>query len=185
VIQFREVLPADAEMLLGWRTKPRVANQMATQVSLNLEDQRKWLLGCYDRPDYYHWVIQTHGSPVGLINLSGFNPSAKETSWGFYIGEESALGFGAFVPPYFYNFIFQQLGLQRVRAEVFQGNDAVIKLHSLHGYHRHPEGDRTTEKDGAPQRLLAMVLESQDWNTGRFTHMRADFPTNLWRAGPK
>ena len=185
MIRFREVLPSDAEMLLGWRTLPRVASQMATTVSFNLEDQRQWLLACYDRPDYYHWVIQSQDRPVGLINLTNFSPATGETAWGFYIGDDTALGLGAFVPPYFYNFIFQQLGLQRVRAEVLQGNDAVIKLHSLHGYQRHPEGDRTVEKDGAPQRLLAMVLESQDWNQGRFTHMRADFPTNLWRAGPK
>jgi UDP-4-amino-4,6-dideoxy-N-acetyl-beta-L-altrosamine N-acetyltransferase len=185
MIRFREVLPSDAEMLLGWRTLPRVASQMATTVSLNLEDQRQWLLACYDRPDYYHWVIQFQDKPVGLINLTNFSRAAGETAWGFYIGDDAALGLGAFVPPYFYNFVFSQFGLHRIHAEVLEGNAAVIQLHTLHGYERQPAHDRLIQKDGVSQSLVAMVLDSHRWSQGRFTHMKADFPMTLWRAKPK
>ena len=110
MIRFREVLPSDAEMLLGWRTMPRVASQMARTVSLNLEDQRQWLLACYDRPDCYHWVIQFQDKPVGLINLTNFSPATGGTAWGFYIVDDAALGLGAFVPPIFTTLFFLSSG---------------------------------------------------------------------------
>ena len=184
MISFREVQPQDAEMILQWRTNPRVAAQMNTEVKADLEPHRKWLMGCYERPNYYHWLIESQRTAVGLISLSGLNTAVGYTSWGFYIGDDHALGLGAFVPPYFYNFVFETFGLAEVRAEVLTTNGSVVKLHQLHGYVRHPERDQTIIKGGKPETLLAMALAADTWRRGRFTHMRADFPTSLWRAAP-
>jgi UDP-4-amino-4,6-dideoxy-N-acetyl-beta-L-altrosamine N-acetyltransferase len=183
-MRFREVLPDDAEMILAWRTKPRVATQMATEVGVSLASHRAWLLGCYDRPDYYHWVIESEGVPVGLINLASLDFVARRSAWGFYIGEDHALGLGAFVPPYFYNFVIDTLGLSALTAEVLATNEAVLRLHMLHGYKRHPEKDQAVVKLGQPQTLLALSLAAEDWRKGRFTKMRAEFPIQLWRGSP-
>jgi UDP-4-amino-4,6-dideoxy-N-acetyl-beta-L-altrosamine N-acetyltransferase len=159
MISFREVQPQDAEMILQWRTNPRVAAQMNTEVKADLEPHRKWLMGCYERPNYYHWLIESQRTAVGLISLSGLNTAVGYTSWGFYIGDDHALGLGAFVPPYFYNFAFETFGLAEVRAEVLTTNETVVRLHQLHGYVRHPERDQTIIKGitchGAGGRHLA------------------------------
>ena len=184
MITFREVQPEDAEMILAWRTKPRVATQMATEVSADISKQKAWLMQCYERPDYYHWVIESHQEPVGVVNLTGLDLRSASTSWGFYIGEDSAIGMGAFVPPYFYNFLFDVLKLKEVTAEVAASNESVLGLHLLHGYQRCPEKDREVLRHGEKLEMLCLVLKSHQWQSGRFTKMRSEFPVALWKAAP-
>jgi len=184
MIAFREVQPEDSAMILAWRTKPRVASQMATEVAADISKQDAWLMQCYERSDYYHWVIESNGEPVGLVNLTGLDLRSGSTSWGFYVGEDSALGVGAFVPPYFYNFCFTVLRLNRVLAEVLSSNESVLRMHMFHGYKRCPDGDREVLRNGTPQTMLSLSLESSDWLRGRLTKMRSEFPVALWKAAP-
>lgn len=183
-IAFRELTAADAAQLLAWRTQPRVAEMMVGEVSPDLDAQARWLAACFDRPDYYHWMVRIGGSDAGLLSLAQYDRDAARASWGFYIGDESQLGLGGLVPPHFYNWAFGPLGLQGLHAEVLERNAAVIELHRLHGYQRDPQRDRCIVKQGQELALLALRLDRERWNATRYRRLVADFPTAAWRARP-
>lgn len=155
---------------------------MNTDIVDDIESQQKWLEACYDKSDYYHWIVQIDNKPIGLINLADYDHNQKITSWGLYIGDDESLGFGGFVPPYFYNWVFDKLNVEKIRAAVFFNNVSVINLHKLHGYSLCPELNYSISKNGREISIVVMELNKLSWNKSKFGRFQADFPTTLWNG---
>lgn len=184
MISFREVEIADAELIIGWRTKQRVTKFMLSDIDTCLDSQKMWLASCFEKLHYYHWIIQYNGKDVGLINFTNWQPDEKHCSWGFYIGDDDALGIGGFVPPYFYNFAFEVLNVEIIRAEVFYTNVNTIKLHLSHGYHFDPSRDEVIQKGKHEILVVGMNLDRSTFSCSRFASIKADFPVQNWKAKP-
>lgn len=184
MLSFREVTLPDAEMILRWRTQPRVAEMMITSVNDDINEQRRWLKNSYDSPSYYHWIMQKDGRDVGLVSASHIDRQNGTASWGLYVGSDADLGVGATVPAYFYNFLFDQpLGINTITAEVLEANSTVVRMHTIYGYQRTPEFDFDAEVAGSRKRMLTMALTRENWaRQVRFHSFRADFPTTKWTA---
>ena len=180
-LSFREIEPEDAEMILHWRTSPRVAKFMKTVVDHGVDEQKRWILNCRKRPDFYHWLIRDQGEDIGYVSLSEYDPINKTASWGFYVGDDERVRLGGWVPPPFYHFCFTHLGIERLDAEMLYFNTSVIDLHRLHGYSFAPQRDRILNKAGKDFLLVAMSLEKEIFMTGRFARFQADFPTDHWK----
>jgi len=122
------------EQVLKWRTQPEVTRYMYSDVEYDMNRQRQWYTQIKDSLSEKYWIVELKGEAVGVISLNDLNITHQRTSWGYYIGEERARLYGGFVPLYLYNYVFNQLGLHKITAEVMAGNDNVIKLHRSHGY---------------------------------------------------
>ena len=180
-LSFREIESEDAEMILHWRTSQRVAKFMKTVVDHGVDEQKRWILNCRKRPDFYHWLIRDQGEDIGYVSLSEYDPINKSASWGFYVGDDERVRLGGWVPPPFYHFCFTHLGIERLDAEILYFNTSVIDLHRLHGYSFAPQRDRILNKAGKDLLLVAMSLEKEIFMTGRFALFKADFPTDHWK----
>ncbi len=184
-ISLREVSEKDAVQILAWRRKPRVTDLMTTDVPDDLEAQRRWLSSCFDKPSYYHWVIQFQGRDAGLLSVADLDLAKGTTSWGYYVGEAAHLGLGALLPPYFYNWLFESLPIQRIDVEVFATNQLVLDMHVFHGYVRNPERDRVIVKNGVAHDVVALALSDTRWAAQtRFHRFTTHFPVSRWRAAP-
>ena len=184
-VSFREVDPSDAAMILSWRRTPRVTDLMHTDVGDDVEAQATWLASCFEKPHYYHWVFSIGGTEAGLLSIADFDLDSGTSSWGYYMGEGSLLGFGALVPPYLYNWLFRTVGLHKVEVEVFASNEQVLRMHKYHGYSRVPEKDRAILKSGQEIQLCALELDARDWlPQDRMQRFVTAFPTRRWMAGP-
>lgn len=164
----------DAEQILIWRTNPRVTRFMNTDVVFDLEAHIRWMMEAEKRADYFHWVIFLNGRKIGLINICHLDLERRETSWGFYIGEDEFVGVGGLVPPFLYNFLFFDLGVGQVLAEVLEGNDPLVSLHELHGYQHISRS--TVNKNGVEIKAFNLVLTRDIWiEKKRFHRYRANF----------
>ena len=184
MISFREIAIDDAEKIVGWRTDERVTRYMNSDMSNDVNAQQRWLRESFNKPGYYHWIIQYGGEDVGLLNFVDWSREGKTTSWGFYIGEESALGVGGLVPPYFYNFAFDKLCVDEVRAEVFYNNTSVIDLHLKQGYVFEPSRDHVIEKNGKSILIVCMCLNKSDFKASSLSRLKQHFPIRKWSASP-
>lgn len=180
MISFREINTSDAEKILIWRTKNRVTKYMNTDIDFNIENQKKWIINLYNRKNYYYWIVQHNNIDVGVISLSDYNENKKITSWGFYIGEDDFIGIGAFVPLYFYNFVFKELKILKITAEIFYDNTNTIKLHMLHGYKFEPNSCRTITKNGKEILLIGMSLNVNDFLKKKKDKYISNFPLVKW-----
>ena len=184
VINFREITMDDAKLILDWRTSSRITRFMGSDLEYNLENQRKWISKIGYRDDYYPWIITMSERPIGLLYVENLSIQKKETHWGFYIGEEDALGFGGFVPSYFYNFAFDMLEVDTINAEVFYNNLSVIELHLKQGYKFVPERDRVINKSDKSILLVAMSLNKEVFKSSKLSKLKADLPILQWSACP-
>lgn len=185
MVSFREVDVGDARLVLDWRTKLRVTSQMLTDIAYDEVGQRAWLERCYDNPSYYHWIVEVAGRPIGLANISDLDVSARSVSWGYYIGEDSALGVGAWIPPYVYNWLFRVVGIETIEIDVLTANTTVLRMHQFHGYRGVQGPPKSVQKGEDILELQTMVLDASTWGRlERFQRYVADFPTRRWRAAP-
>ncbi len=183
-ISLREVTIDDAELILKWRTKPRVTRYMKTDVIFDINKQKKWLECSNDLESYYHWIIQIGNEPAGFINLSDYSRENKITSWGYYIGEDKFMMYGGYVFPYFYNWAFDVLKVGKILAEVFFNNTNMILFHQLYGNKFTPQHDRVIVKNGKDVLIVTMELEKDLWDTKKYKKFIADFPIDGWGKRP-
>lgn len=168
-ISFKSPDPvADAAMILAWRVTPRVAEQMVTQIDDDLARQQDWLTGIESRTDYFHWLVMMADRPVGLINYQWTDDDPTVCTLGFYIGEDDALGLGGIIPPYLYNELFFERGVQMIEASVKRQNVDVLELHDLHGF------EVLTEQPDAD--MIDLRLSQSMWAAKtRFHRFRSSF----------
>lgn len=185
MFSFREVKLSDAQLLLDWRTSEHVTKNMITDIPYNLSKQQKWISDGYNNASYYHWIIMFADRPIGFLNFYKYDLKKKELYWGYYIGDHvTSASYGPFIPIYFYNFAFENLGVEKILNESFYSNTRVIGLHLLHGYHFMPQGDYVISKKGKEILLIKMSLLKKDWNFDKYQKYKADFPIDLWRSNP-
>ena len=184
MISFREIEIDDAKKILDWRTSERVTKFMNSDIKYEIDSQVKWLGGSFSKPSYYHWIIQYNEEDVGLLNFSDWSREDKTISWAFYIGEETALGIGGMVPPYFYNFAFDVLGVDKVFAEVFYNNTGVIDLHLKQGYIFDVKRDHVIKKNGKTILIVCMSLEKKVFKESRLSKLKHSLPIDKWKVNP-
>lgn len=165
---FRPIDVFDSEIVLNWRTSPRVTQYMITDIEYDLDAQTEWIKSLKTRFDYYVWIIQLNKIPIGVINITDIDYDNFSCSWGYYIGNDEYLGHGGFVPPYVYNFVFNNLNFVIVNIKVFSENISVINLHLKLGYELNPFFDELIIKNNIQINLIGMSLHVNKWNVGRY-----------------
>ncbi|AJQ26096.1 UDP-4-amino-4,6-dideoxy-N-acetyl-beta-L-altrosamine N-acetyltransferase [Pelosinus fermentans] len=134
MLRFDPIREEDLELVLSWRTKQNITQYMYTDISKDLEEQKKWHQRISLDPTCCYWLIHYQEKPIGVIGLSEIDAKNKRCSLTYYIGDETVRGLGGIIPPYIYNYVFTVLQFKKIIAEVMEGNDQVVKLHQLHGY---------------------------------------------------
>jgi RimJ/RimL family protein N-acetyltransferase len=147
---------------------------MNTDVEFNLNSQNKWVNKIQTQEDYFAWIIYLNTVPIGFINLNNLNSEIKSASWGYYIGDENYLGLGGIIAPYFYNFVFNTLGLIQLNAQVFYNNLPVISMHLKFGYEFEPSMDCVIKKNNVSILLIGMKLINTNWNLKKYKNFQSN-----------
>ena len=85
------------------------------------------------------------------------------------------------IPPHFYNFCFNKLGVETITAEVFFSNINTIKLHLLHGYRFTPRKDHIIKKGGVDILMVCLELKKSIFHKSKYSRSKGDFPIAKWK----
>ena len=66
MVNFREIEIDDAKKILDWRRSERVSKFMKTDLPNDLDAQKNWIENSFNKPNYYHWIIQNDEKDSGL-----------------------------------------------------------------------------------------------------------------------
>lgn len=163
MIQFKKLREEHLEKVLQWRTQEDVTRYMNTDIESDLGKQIEWFTKVSASTTDKYWILEIKEVPVGLIYLTDLDVVNRRTSWGFYIGEEEYRIYGGLVPPYLYNYVFLELGLHKITAEVMCGNNNVIKLNKIHGCREVGIYKEHIYKRGQFHDLMLMELLKSEW----------------------
>lgn len=134
MITFRKLNEQDLEQVLEWRTSEHVTQYMYTDIERNIDNQRRWFEKVNGDDTQYYWIIEVKQQPIGLISLNQIDRLHKKATFAYYIGDLSYSIIAGRIHPYLYNFVFFELGLNKLYAEVMEGNEGMMKMHLHYGF---------------------------------------------------
>jgi len=134
LITFKKLAEDDLERVLEWRTSEYVTAFMYTDIEKDLDNQRKWFKSISNDDTNYYWVIYSNDTPIGLISLNNIDRRNRKATFGYYIGDLNYSIIAGRIHPYLYNYVFSELGLNKLYAEVMDGNESMMKMHHYYGF---------------------------------------------------
>lgn len=169
----------DLEMIRIWRMLPEVTTYMNTNPKLTIEGQRKWFHSLKDDSTVKYWLIKVDTRPAGLIYLMNIDYTAKNASWGYYIGEKNlrSMQLAISLELSLYNYVFEEMGFEEIHDEVFSLNGGVIKLHQLCGCRIVKIVEGEVEKEGVRYSVTHLSLTRDEWETNKekYRYEKIDF----------
>ncbi|KAF5414901.1 MAG: hypothetical protein C5S49_06485 [Candidatus Methanogaster sp.] len=123
------------EKIMKWRISPEVSIYMYTNPKLTIEDQKIWFQRINNDSTVSYWIIIVDGIDVGVINLYDIDQRNKRCFWAYYIGDTSARGKGIarHLECNIYDYVFLEMGLNKLCCEVLESNDTVVGIHKKFG----------------------------------------------------
>lgn len=177
VITFRKIEERDLQLILDWRTAENVTQYMYTDIEYSMENQRKWFGKISNSTTEYYWMIEMKGEPIGVISLNNMEPQHKKTSFAYYIGDLRYSIIAGRIQPYLYNFVFFELGYNKIYAEVMEGNNGMMKMHKHYGFTHVGTFKEHISKYGRYHNVEYFELLAEHWKEGcvKFHKLRATF----------
>ena len=134
-IHFRKIVENDLEMIMNWRMRPDITKYMNTDPILTLEGQKKWLQKMDQDNTSFYWVIEVDGMAVGVLNIVDVDHKNRRCSWGYYVAEKSkrSLKLAMAIEWNLYDYVFDELKLNKLMNEVLSFNKEVVTIHKMCG----------------------------------------------------
>ena len=100
-----------------------------------MDTQLKWFDSIQDNDSVKYWIIKFDGVKIGLINICDIDYKNKRCSWAYYIGDTSFRGKGiaTLLECNIYDYVFDDLNLNKLCCEVLTFNEKVISIHEKFG----------------------------------------------------
>lgn len=154
------------ELVRKWRNMPEVSAYMYSDEHISEQEHNMWFSKIMNDSSCEFWIIQYNKKPLGLASISGIDQTLKSCYWAFYLGESAArgAGVGTGVELYVINHVFQNLGLNKLRCEVFTFNEKVIRMHEKFGFRREAYYREHCLKQGEYKDVVGLGLLKKDWD---------------------
>lgn len=164
-IRLRDVREDDRERLLAWRNSPEVAAYMYSDHEIDRQEHDRWFDVARLEARRRYWIIEVDGEPVGLANLADIDLRHRRCAWAYYLASPTVrgLGVGSYVEFQVIEYVFATLGLDKLWCEVLISNEAVWRLHELHGFQREALYREHVLKGGRKVDVVGLGLLASDW----------------------
>lgn len=164
-IELLDIQESDLEMIRSWRNSEEVSRYMYTDNIITEEEQLKWFKKIQADPTCRYWIIVYEGEKVGIASVNEIDVSRSNCSWTFYLKAQAVrgAGIGSKVEYHILSYVFDTLKLNKLRGEVFEFNDKVIKLHERFGFRREGFLRQHVQKNGIFHNIVIIGFLRSEW----------------------
>jgi UDP-4-amino-4,6-dideoxy-N-acetyl-beta-L-altrosamine N-acetyltransferase len=184
MIDLRDLVQDDSGRLFAWRREPEVNRWMSDQPPDTLQAHQRWFEAFITDPDRRGWIITSSGAAAGFLMLSGLTGCNRRAEWGWYIGDPDARGrgVGRAAQALGLDKAFDDLGLEKVWAEVLADNEAALKAQAAAGFRREGYLRGHALKDGAFRDVVLLAILADEWRARRAAVRKSLAGSNLIAA---
>ncbi|MDR9392443.1 MAG: UDP-4-amino-4,6-dideoxy-N-acetyl-beta-L-altrosamine N-acetyltransferase, partial [Trueperaceae bacterium] len=158
----------DRSLILDWRNAPRVRTGMRNDAVVETREHAAFIESVLHDPTKKYLVYEDDkGKPQGLVNFVRIDTDTRSAEWGIYVGEQKSNGIGTAMAVAALDLAFDDLGLQRVEAEVLGVNPRSLRFHAKLGFRTtrididaYFRGDRHYD-------VHHLVMDMDAWNSSR------------------
>lgn len=134
---FRPLSESDARLIFDWRNQPHIRAASLNTAPLVWEDHLNWVALTAARGDGEWLIYSEAGRPLGFAGATIREDGSAH--WSFYIGAADApKGAGGRMMAAFLRRLAMRADVQKITAEVLEGNAASIRLHQRLGFRQVP-----------------------------------------------
>ena len=165
-IELVELTADHIEMVREWRNSKEVSSYMYSQNQISKEQQERWFQKVSKDDSCRYWLIKYDGKFLGLASVTGIDKVLSSCYWAFYLGDTSVrgAGIGGKVEYHVLKYVFEELGLNKLRCEVFVFNDKVIKMHEKFGFRREAYYREHAQIDDEFKDVVGLAMLKSEWN---------------------
>jgi UDP-4-amino-4,6-dideoxy-N-acetyl-beta-L-altrosamine N-acetyltransferase len=139
---------------------------MFTDHHISREEHLRWFEHIQSDPSCRHWIITCDDRDVGSTNIYGIDLKNSRCFWGSYIADpdDRGKGIGAAARYRVFKYVFEELELNKICAEVMVFNTRVLKAHERFGLKREGVLREHVVKGGVPHDVVCTALLRQEWH---------------------
>lgn len=125
----------DLPLVLKWRNQDHIRNVMFNSNIILMEQHSAWFENLQNNKTAISKIFYFDEIPYGVVNINQMSRVNNSCEWGFYIGEVSApRGMGTVLSYKALNYIFKELNIRKVNAEVIENNPKSRDFHAKLGF---------------------------------------------------
>ncbi|MBP2027141.1 UDP-4-amino-4,6-dideoxy-N-acetyl-beta-L-altrosamine N-acetyltransferase [Acetoanaerobium pronyense] len=168
-LKLRKIKESDLRLIMEWRMKPSITENLYTDPILDIDKQKKWYKKIMNDVSVKYWIIEMESKAIGVIWLYQIDNHNKKCEWGYFIGDDSfrGKGIGRNLECNIYDFVFYKLNMNRLYCEVFNFNDRVIKIHEKFGSEVEGVFKDHIYKKGKFYDVTSMAILKSKWDMTR------------------
>lgn len=152
------------ELVLKWRNQDFIRKVMYHDQVIDMESHRNWFNKIQENSHTIIKVFCYNQKPLGIMNISNIDNKNSKCEWGFYIGEKSTpKGFGKIMGYLSLDYIFNQLGIRKLCAEVMDFNTKSIFFHEKFGFQQEGILRKHVLKENQYVDVILMALFQEEW----------------------
>lgn len=150
------------------RNEEGVRKWMYTDHAIELNEHLRWI-NCLktDLKQIVFVILDEKKNTLGVVSVNTIDQRHKKADWAYYLTEKTRGGLGSAIEYAFIDFVFGNLGVQKLNCEVIEGNNSVVKLHKKFLFKE--EGFRRSNiiKNGKRIGVNFLGLTEKDWISGK------------------
>ncbi|TQI70414.1 UDP-4-amino-4,6-dideoxy-N-acetyl-beta-L-altrosamine N-acetyltransferase [Gramella sp. Hel_I_59] len=149
-ISLRLLEEKDIELVRKWRNSPEVSQYMHSVKLITEEQQKRWFEKMNQDDSSIYWIVEYENEDLGLAYITDIDKTLSKCSWGFYLGNVNVRGkgIGKKITIHVCRYVFEELELNKLIAEIFKFNERVIHLTEKFGFRREAYFREHSFKDG-------------------------------------
>ena len=145
------------------RNQESVRKSMYTEHEIPLNEHLAWVERLKTDTRQIVFVVLVEGIVSGVVSVNAIDRLHLKSDWAFYLDENVRGGLGAALEFRLINFVFNELGLEKLNCEVIETNEAVVKMHKKFGFIEEGFRRENIIKNNARIGVFFLGLTKSDW----------------------
>lgn len=149
------------------RNQESVRKSMYTEHEIALNEHLAWVERLQTDMRQIVFVVLVEGIVSGVVSVNAIDRLHLKSDWAFYLDANVRGGLGAALEFSLINFVFNNLGLEKLNCEVIETNEAVVKMHKKFGFIEEGFRRENIIKNDARIGVFFLGLTKNDWLRNR------------------
>lgn len=159
----RDMTQADLPLILSWRNRDDVRQNMYTHHLISEDEHRAWWMRESVNPRTRLLIFELEEQPAGVVIFTQYTGAGGTASWAFYSGDTSRRGIGPLMERAALAYAFDVLQLRKLECEVLAFNSRVIGFHRKHGFAIEGMFRQAYERDGEFHDIYRLAMLAETW----------------------
>ena len=145
------------------RNQESVRKSMYTEHEIPLDEHLAWLERLKSDKGQIVFVVLVDNEVSGVASINEIDKLHLKSDWAYYLDENFRGGLGAALEFNLINFVFDELGLEKLNCEVIETNDAVVRLHKKFSFTEEGFRRKNIIKNNKRIGVYFLGLTKSDW----------------------